>query len=351
MTAPAVGILLYGTDAKPRDASSEDKYHLLVEKFIERRWQVRTLTYHHTLLDTLNRESRQCEAVLVWINPAEPQLDRAALDTFLRELADDGVFVSAHPDTILQIGTKDVLVATQSLGWSVDATVYRTLAEFNERFPAQVHRDGTRVLKQYRGHSGQGVWKVTASSAPVFRVQAAARGEPVRELCQDDLVSFFDAAVFAHGSHLVDQRWVNTMDRGMVRAYLCGTKVAGFGYQELVALHPSGPDDDFTRQQPSHRHYYTQDCFLFRNLRERLETQWIPALVRLLALDSDALPLLWDADFFFGASPGPEFFLCEINASCVSPFPESAITPMIDELERRLNLKTTERAPSPMPKP
>lgn len=29
-------------------------------------------------------------------------------------------------------------------------------------------------------------------------------------------------------------------DRGMVRAYLCGTKVAGVGYQEIVALHPTG---------------------------------------------------------------------------------------------------------------
>jgi hypothetical protein len=339
MTGPTVGILLYGADAEPRDASSEDKYRLLVEKFIERRWQVRTLSYHQTFHDALHREARLCGAVLVWINPTEPQLDRAALDAFLRELARDRILVSAHPDTILRIGTKDVLVTTQSLGWSVDATVYRTLDEFRERFPPQVFRDGARVLKQYRGHSGQGVWKVTASSASVFQVQPASRGEPVHELLFDDMISFFDAEVFSCGSHIVDQRWVATMDRGMVRAYLCGTKVVGFGYQEIVALHPSGPDDDFTHQQPSRRHYYTQDCFLFRNLRERLETEWIPALVRLLALDSDALPLLWDADFFFGDSTGPEFLLCEINSSCVSPFPESAITPMIDELGRRLAIK------------
>lgn len=336
MNPRTVGILLYGKDAKTRDASSEDKYRLLVEKFRERGWRVETLSYHQSRRDTLQRECRQCQAVLVWINPIEPQLDRAALDTFLRDLASEGVFVSAHPDMILQIGTKDVLVATQSLGWSVDVTSYRTLAEFREGFPAQVHRDGARVLKQYRGQSGQGVWKVTAPSALIFHVQPASGDEVPGELSLEEMAAYFDAAVFSRGSHLVDQRWVATMDRGMVRAYVCGMRVVGFGYQEIVALHPSAPDDDFTRQQPSRRHYYTQDCYLFRNLRQQLETEWIPALVSSLALDPEGLPLLWDADFFLGDPAGSEFLLCEINASCVSPFPESAITPLIDELERRL---------------
>jgi hypothetical protein len=40
----------------------------------------------------------------------------SALDAFLRELAADDVLVSAHPETILRLGTKDVLVATQTLG-------------------------------------------------------------------------------------------------------------------------------------------------------------------------------------------------------------------------------------------
>jgi hypothetical protein len=122
----------------------------------------------------------------------------------------------------------------------------------------------------------------------------------------------------------------------MVRAYLCGAKVAGFGYQEIVALHPVTPQDDFTRQQPSRRYYYTEDCILFQRLRVLLETEWIPALQKLRKLPDDELPLLWDVDFFFGEAPDPAFILCEINVSCVSPFPESAISPLIAELGRRL---------------
>jgi hypothetical protein len=336
MRQPTIGILLHGTDHQLRNALAEDKYRLLAEKIAGRQWNVQTLTYHDSRRDALRAEALQCDAVLVWINPFEPGLDRPALDAFLRELANADVLVSAHPDTILRLGTKDVLVATQSMSWSVDTEAYRLSADFRSRFVKKARRDGARVLKQYRGHSGRGVWKVTALASGKFELRSAAHGESPHELSEDELAAFFESEVFARGSHLVDQRWVTTMDRGMVRAYLCGTKVAGFGYQEIVALHPATPADDFTRQQPSRRYYYSASCFLFQTLRRRLEEEWIPELQRLMALRAEDLPLLWDADFFFGDPPGPEFLLCEINASCVSPFPESAISPLMTELERRL---------------
>lgn len=342
MSALTVGILLYGLDGTARDASKEDKYRLLAEKMAERHWQVKTLTYHDSRRDALHEEARGCDAVLTWINPFEPQLDRAALDAFLRELDEAGVVVSAHPDTILRIGTKDVLVATQALSWSVDACAYPAVGDFGARFPAKVRREHARVLKQYRGHSGLGVWKVTALSTDVFEVKSASRDEPPRELNEEALIAFFEAEVFARGSHLVDQRWVGTMDRGMVRAYLCGTRVVGFGYQEIVALCPSEPGDDFTRRQPSRRYYYTENCFLFQRLRQRLESEWVLALQKLMGMQDEDFPLLWDADFFLGDPAGSEFILCEINASCVSPFPESAISPMISELDRRISARLSE---------
>jgi hypothetical protein len=338
MNGRTIGILLYGADAQSRDAFREDKYRLLAEKMVERQWQVKTLTYHDSRREALHDEARACDAVLAWINPSEPQLDRPALDAFLRGLADDGVLVSAHPDTILRIGTKDVLVVTQPLSWSVDTSAYRSIGDFRAAFPAKVRREGARVLKRYRGHSGQGVWKVTCLSPETFEVQSASREEPPRELKEDAMLTFFESEVFARGGHLVDQRWVASMDRGMVRAYMCGSRVAGFGFQEIIALRPASPDDDFTRSQPSRRYYYTESCFLFQRLRERLEKEWIPALKTLMGMQPDEFPLLWDADFFFGDVPDAEFLLCEINASCVSPFPESAITPLIAELERRLRL-------------
>jgi hypothetical protein len=47
----------------------------------------------------------------------------------------------------------------------------------------------------------------------------------------------------------------------------------------------------------------------------------------LLALETEALPVLWDCDFFLGpktSSGEDSYVLCEINASSVSPFPDAA---------------------------
>lgn len=334
MKLPTIGILLHESGGEPRNAVVEEKYRLLTERMALAGWHVRTLGYRDDRQDMLRREALECDALLVWINPIEPGMNRPHLDAFLRELAKSGQLVSAHPDAILKIGTKDVLVATQSLSWSVEAHVYRSLAEFQARFPAQV-RDGIRVIKQYRGNGGDGVWKITATGPDAFEVRSATRGSSVETLNEARLIAFFDAAVFARGSHLVDQRWVPSLPRGMVRAYLCGTKVAGFGYQEINALHPASTDEDFTRQQPSRRHYYTEQCHLFQRLRRQLETDWVPGLCAAVQIAPGDLPLLWDADFLLG-DPPREYLLCEINASCVSPFPDSAITPMIAEIRRRL---------------
>jgi hypothetical protein len=333
-----VGILLYGTDGRGRDALAEDKYRLLAEKMAAEGLVVKTLAYHASREKGTRAEALACDAILVWINPTEPELNRSALDTFLRELADAGVLVSAHPDAILKIGTKDVLVETQSIGWSVEAFAYRSGTEFRTQFLDRVRPRGSRVLKQHRGHSGQGVWKVTSDKQGDFVVLPATRGAVAQSMDEASMLAYFDREVFSHGSHLVDQAWVPTMSRGVVRAYLCGMKVAGFGYQEINALYPAAPDEDFTRLQPSRRHYYTEQCALFQQLRRQLEVTWLPALAARLGLKDTEFPLLWDTDFFFG-DPPKEFLLCEINVSCVSPFPDSAITPLIRELKRRLEIR------------
>ena len=42
----------------------------------------------------------------------------------------------------------------------------------------------------------------------------------------------------------------------------------------------------------------------FRGVEERMESDWIPEMRRILGLGVDALPLLWDADFLYGPQDG-----------------------------------------------
>jgi len=49
----------------------------------------------------------------------------------------------------------------------------------------------------------------------------------------------------------------------------------------------------------------------------------------------DGLPMLWDCGFMFGEQTDSHV-LCEINVSSVSPFPPSAIEPLVAAVKGRL---------------
>jgi hypothetical protein len=58
-----------------------------------------------------------------------------------------------------------------------------------------------------------------------------------------------------------------------------------------------------------------------------MDKDWVPGMKRLLGLETALLPALWDVDFlrrFAGGARASRYALCEINASCVSPFPSCA---------------------------
>jgi hypothetical protein len=72
------------------------------------------------------------DGVLVWVNPIQQGIDRSKLDPLLREVADTGVWVSAHPDVISRMATKQVLVDTKHMSWGTETRLYRS---FETTFP------------------------------------------------------------------------------------------------------------------------------------------------------------------------------------------------------------------------
>jgi hypothetical protein len=132
------------------------------------------------------------------------------------------------------------------------------------------------------------------------------------------------------GGHMVDQPWEPRMIEGMTRAYLVKDRVAGFGHQAVNALFPAVPGQE--APPPGPRLYSDPDDPRFQDLRRRLEGGWIDLLCARVGVESSRVPLLWDVDFLLGARASGEaerYVLCEINVSSVSPFPESAIAPLV----------------------
>src|SRR5665213_3911063 len=86
------------------------------------------------------------DGALVWVNPIDDGQPRNALDSVLREVAAAGVFVSTHPDVIMKLGTKDVLVDTRAMGWGSDVFRLDTLAQLRVELATRLLAGQARVL-------------------------------------------------------------------------------------------------------------------------------------------------------------------------------------------------------------
>ena len=166
------------------------------------------------------------------------------------------------------------------------------------------------------------------------------------------LEDFFDALCTGHrclrpgdgiDGRVVDMAYQERLHEGTIRAYMVHDIVGGFGHQAINALHPTAE----VQKGVHPRRYYPADGNSgggddgdggddappvdFQPLRRKLEDEWLPQLLDILEITSDDLPVLWDADFMLGpkdADGDDTYVLCEINASSVSPYPDSA-TPLV----------------------
>jgi hypothetical protein len=220
------------------------------------------------------------------------------------------------------MGTKEVLAETSAMSWGTDTRVYRTADEFREEFPRRLADRGCVVLKQQRGMGGHGVWKVEPVDDETVIAQHAAGGaEPEQTTLAEFLAScapYFDGA----GS-IVEQPYQERLPEGMKRVYLTHDRVVGFTQQ-----HPRGLVAPGVELPPATKVFEPPDAPGFQDLRERAETEWVPEMQRILGLETEQLPVIWDLDFLYGpkdASGGDTYVLCEINVSSTFAFPEVAM--------------------------
>src|SRR6185295_16132014 len=93
-------------------------------------------------VEQLREQLMRVDGVLVWINPIVDGRDRTDLNRVLAGVAASGVFVSAHPDVIAKMGTKDVLFRTRTMGWGCDTRHYSTFAAMQRELGEPGNRRG-----------------------------------------------------------------------------------------------------------------------------------------------------------------------------------------------------------------
>jgi uncharacterized protein DUF6815 len=341
-TRSKVAILSRGDAAVRRDATPQNsRFARVFEALAAIGIDARPVIYDESFADAVREELLAVDSVLVWVDPIHQGKTRTSLDPLLREVAAQGPWVSAHPDVILKMGVKEVLYRTRHLGWGVDTHRYDSSAAFHAEFPSRLRAGGPRVLKQNRGNGGQGVWKVETlpGAQDMVQVLHAQRGSQIEDM---PLACFMMQCTgyFGWGGCIIDQAFQPRLPEGMIRCYMSGSKVAGFGHQLIRALMPpprEGPDSP--EAQPGPRIMYGPDASPFQSLRRSMEDRWTPQLMETLNLDEASLPVIWDADFLYGprdASGADTYVLCEINASSCFAIPDEAPAAIARAVKGRL---------------
>lgn len=336
-SGPNIALLWRGQAAEWTHRFHEARQWPIVQALWSLGATARPVLYRDEAVRDIRDELLSFDAVLVWVNPLDISGDRSVLDPMLREVAACGVVVSAHPDVIAKIGVKDVLYTTRSMEWGSDVARYVDAEGLRVCFPQRL-AGGPRVLKPNYGNGGRNVWRVQLAAAgddPALgtsvEVQEARQGSKSERI---SLAGFLDRWVplLNDGGVLIDQAYQPQSSEGMVRCYVCGHRVVGFGHNLITALMtPTSIDRISSNLQPMDRVMFGPEVTRFADLRKAVEDRWIPEMQSLLSIADHDLPLLWDADFLFrpaAAAAHSSYVLCEINASSVAPFPPSAVQPL-----------------------
>src|SRR5829696_4239912 len=334
-----VAILWRGNEAARRSAAPEtSRFKAVFAALADVGVDAEPVVYEDDVLETVRAQLATFDGVLVWVNPIHEGRNRTNLDALLREVAARGIWVSAHPDVILKMGTKEVLHRTRTMAWGCDTALYRTAEAMRVEFPARL-ATGPRVIKRNRGNGGQGVWKVEALAprvgGPMVRVLDATK-DASEELALDEFLArcleYFDDGC------VIDQPFQARLSEGVVRCYMAADRCAGFGFQKVKALVDSPAD----RADAGPRVYTSNADPRFQRLRRLMEDEWTPQLTSLLDIAPADLPMIWDADFMFGrkgADGTDSYVLGEINVSSVFPIPDEAPAEIAGRVADRLRSK------------
>jgi hypothetical protein len=342
-----IAILWHGDAAARRTAMpATNRFKAVFAALADVGIAAQPIVYEDDVLEDVRAQLATFDGVLVWVNPIHEGRNRAKLDALLREVAAHGVWVSAHPDVILKMGTKQVLHRTRTMGWGCDTALYKTAEAMRAELPTRL-AVGPRVIKRNRGNGGQGVYKVETLAIPLkrpmVRVLDATKDTP-EELALDE---FLERCVeYFEDGCVIDQPFQARLSEGVVRCYMAGNHCAGFGHQKVRSL----VDASSARAEAGPRLYSSNADPRFQRLRRLMEDEWTPQLTLLLDIQCSDLPMIWDADFMLGplgADGNDTYVLGEINVSSVFPMPDEAPAKIARRVADRPRSALNNRAVSP----
>lgn len=265
------------------------------------------------------RVRESADAYVSRINPGNLKDEREYFQ-MLRDLVAAGVLGLPYPDAMTSYGAKDAVAKLVGTGLvPEDVYVYYSLDELRAQFP-KVLGTGVRVLKQNRGSTGEGIWRVEVLAGAVQDGAVAldarlklteARDNHVEEKTLGEFLDFCAQYVEGEGGQLLDMPFLSRIKEGEIRVLMLLDKAVS-----VVHKKPAEGADAFSATLFSGAQYRYDQPDEWPELVQLVERS-LPLLKE--KLGGYDLPLLWTADFILDTDAGgaDKYVLGEINASCV----------------------------------
>ncbi|TQR39727.1 hypothetical protein C7Y47_01465 [Lysinibacillus sphaericus] len=268
------------------------------------------------------------------INPGNLQHEQEYFD-MLRELCHAGVIGMPHPDAMIGYGSKDALTKLASTNLVPDDTfAYYTIEAFKAQFPTSLAIT-ERVLKQNRGSTGEGIWRVKlverlAEGITEVPLDAEikcteARDNHVEYWKLSDFMTFCERYITGPNGMLIDMRFLPRITEGEIRLFMLRNKPIN-----VVHKKPANSADAFSATLFSGAQYRYDAPEDWEELVQNFLTQ-LPHVTSLLG--NYALPLIWTADFMLDTNEAGEdcYILGEMNCSCVGFTSELSLAHQVAE--------------------
>lgn len=294
----------------------------IVECLKKRGVHVEVIFYREEWKETIVNHIKDFDCYIPRINPGNLPNESAFFDT-LRDLSKSGMIGMTHPDTMLALGSKSALAKLVGTGLVPDCTkVFYEEEDFMKAFPVSLSR-GERVLKQNRGSTGEGIWRVSLNenlnikpgepvplTAEIKCTEAKDNHVEIHKL--GDFMNFCRSYIQGEGGMLVDMKFLPRIREGELRFLMVDNKQIF-----LIKKVPADAEDAFSATLFSGAKYSYHKPEEF----PKLYSWFINSLesIKKCLISGDDLPLIWCADFILDTDEKGEDAYClgEINCSCV----------------------------------
>ncbi|MDO4242067.1 MAG: Cj0069 family protein [Microbacteriaceae bacterium] len=298
----------------------------IIEAIRAHGWDADVVFYHpDTAQETFEHVSQNFDAYISRVNPGKIPGGEKGYFNLLDRLSEAGLIGMSTPEEMMAYGAKDALVKLNETDLvPADTAAYYDIETFHKTFPTSLSY-GERVLKQNRGSTGTGIWRVQLRDK-----ELAASVEPGTALPLDtmlkcteavdnhteerqlgEFMEFCNQYIVGDNGMLVDMRFMPRIVEGEIRILLVGE-------HPIFVVHkkPAEGGDNFSATLFSGAKYTYDSPEKWQDLIDMF-AEARPVIAE--KLGGDNIPLIWTADFMLDtAEDGSDtYVLGEINCSCV----------------------------------